>query len=121
MTPPRLVFVYNADAGLAAGLLDLVHKTLSPSTYPCSLCGVTYGPLGMKTQWRDWLKSLPYESVFFHRPDFRTAYPAFADRPLPLIGRDGDDGLIELLGAAQLARLTTLDALIAALRERLEA
>ena len=115
----RLVFVYNADEGLVAGLLDLVHKTLSPATYQCSLCGVTYGPLGMKARWRDWLKALPYDSAFFHRPDFRAAYPAFARQPLPLIARERAGVLTELLGAAELAALPDLDALIAALDARL--
>ena len=120
MSRDRLIFVYNADAGIAAGLLDLVHKTLSPSTYQCSLCGVTYGPLGMKPAWRDWLKTLPYESIFHHRPDFRAAYPAFADRPLPLVALDDGGTLTELLGAEELARLPDLEALIAALSVRMQ-
>ncbi len=115
----RLVLVYNADAGVVAGLFDLVHKTLSPATYPCSLCGVTYGALGMRRQWRDFLATLPGEVAFFHRPDFRAAYPTQAATPLPLIGRDDDGAFEVVLGAAELARLTTVDALIAALAARL--
>jgi hypothetical protein len=38
----ELLFVYNADAGLVTGLLDTLHKVLSPSTYSCSLCAITY-------------------------------------------------------------------------------
>ncbi len=117
----RLVFVYNANEGLVAGLLDLVHKTVSPATYACSLCGVTYGPLGMKAQWCEWLKSLPFESAFFHRPDFRAAYPYAAGWPLPLVARERDGALAVLLGADELAALPGLDALIAALAARLAA
>ncbi len=121
MTLDRLIFVYNADAGIAAGLLDLVHKTVSPSTYQCSLCGVTYGTLGMKEQWRAWLKALPVASVFFHRPDFRAAYPDAAGWPLPLVALDHDGALSVLLDADALAALPDLDALIAALGARLAA
>lgn len=121
MSPRRLVFAYNADAGVVAGLLDLVHKTVSPATYPCSLCGVTYGPLGMKPAWRAWLKALPIASVFHHRPDFRAAFPAAAAWPLPLVVLDEESGLKLLLGAEDLAGLPTLDALIGSLESRLHA
>ena len=116
----RLVLVYNADAGVAAGLRDLVHKIVSPATYPCSLCGVSYGVFGMDRRWREYLAALPLPVAVFHRPDFHAAYPALAAEPLPLIARDGGGGVTVLLGAAALQRLTTIDALIAALDRRLD-
>lgn len=63
----RVVFVYNADAGLANALLDWGHKLVSPSTYDCSLCGVTYGHLGMKRSWREFVASLGTEVTFTYR------------------------------------------------------
>lgn len=119
MTPDRPIFVCGADTGIAAGLPDLVHNTVSPSTCQCSLCGVTYGTFGMKREWRGWLELVPCERAFHHRPDFRAAYPAFADRALPLVARDDGGTLTELLGADALARLSTLDLLIKALRDGL--
>jgi len=111
----RLIFVYNAEAGLAAGLIDSVHKLVSPATYPCSLCAVTYGMLTMQPAWRRFLKGLPYAVVFHHRADFRAAYPAAADMRLPLIALDSAGGLETLLDAAMLDALPDLDALIAQL------
>ncbi len=118
-TADRLLIVYNADAGLVAALFDAVHKVASPATYPCSLCGVTYGAVAMKPAWRAYLRRLPLRVVFFHRPDFRAAYPDLAAAPLPLIARDDGDAVTVLLHAAALARLATVDALIAALDARL--
>ena len=117
----RLVLVYNADAGIVAGLFDLAHKLVSPATYPCSLCGVTYGSFGMNRQWRDYLSSLALPVAFFHRPVFLAAYPAFADEPLPLVAHDDDGVLTIWLDAAALMSLTTVDALIAALKLRIDA
>ena len=117
----RLVLVYNADAGIVAGLFDLAHKLVSPATYPCSLCGVTYGSFGMHRQWRDYLSSLTVPVAFFHRPDFHAAFPAFADEPLPLVARDDGGVLTIWLDAAALMSLTTVDALIAALTLRIDA
>ena len=117
----RLVFVYNANAGLLAGVLDSIHKVASPATYPCSLCAVTYGPLAMDRRWRDWLRSLPMPVDFYHRPDFRAAFPAAADWPLPLVAIDRAGSLEVLLGAAELDGIADVGALIAALDARLPA
>ena len=116
----RLLFVYNADAGVVAGAFDLIHKLVSPATYPCSLCGVTYGTFGMDRRWRAYLDRLPLPAIFHHRPDFRAACPGLAAEPLPLIARDDDGRVTVILDAGALAQLTTLDALIAALDARLD-
>ncbi len=115
----RLLIVYNADAGPVAALLDMVHKIVAPSTYPCSLCGVTYGVVAMKPAWRAYLATLQLAVDFFHRPDFHAAYPSFAAAPLPLIARADRGRVTVLLDAAALARLPTVDVLIAALAARL--
>ncbi len=117
----RLLIVYNADVGLLAAAFDVVHKIVSPRTYPCSLCAVTYGPVAMDRRWRAWLRALDMPVAFFHRQDFHAAYPAMAGEPLPLIARDESGRVEVLLDAAALTRLTTVDALIAALSARLGA
>ncbi len=119
MAAQRLILVYNARAGLAAGLFDSVHKIVSPATYPCSLCAATYGLVRMDPRWRAWLQALPVDVVFHHREDFRAAWPDHAGWPLPLAALERDSGLTLLLGAAELDALTTPDALIAALEPRL--
>ncbi len=111
----RLIFVYNAEAGLFAGLIDSVHKLVSPSTYPCSLCAVTYGALTMHPRWRAYLRALPYPVAFYHRADFGAAFPAAAGQPLPLIALDRGSHFEVLLPASELARLRDLDALMTAL------
>lgn len=119
MSGERLVLVYNADAGIVAAMLDSVHKLVSPATYPCSLCAVTYGPLAMRARWRDYLLALQLPVEFRHRPDFRAAYPAAADIDLPLIGLARGGDIEVLLSARDLDDLRDLDALVAALDRRL--
>ncbi len=119
-TATRLVLVYNAEAGIAAGILDSVHKVVSPGTYPCSLCAVTYGLVGMRREWRDWLASLAIPAVFHHRRDFRAAWPAAPDWPLPLVALARGDRLQLLLGEAALAALPDIAALKAALAAALD-
>lgn len=117
----RLVFVYNANAGLVAGVLDSIHKVASPATYPCSLCAVTYGLVAMDRRWRDWLRGLPLPVDFYHRPDFRAAFPDAAGLPLPLVALDHAGSLDVLLGAAELDTMADVGALITALEARLPA
>ncbi|MCI1186247.1 hypothetical protein MON38_02360 [Hymenobacter sp. DH14] len=92
MLPQRLLFVYNADGGHLAGLQDLFHKILSPSTYPCSLCAITYGMTSMQPQWRKFIKALPMPVEFLHRNEFIRDYPQWARHPLPAAFAVGEDG-----------------------------
>ncbi|MEM7081198.1 MAG: GTPase [Pseudomonadota bacterium] len=80
---PDLVFIYNAESGLLNKLKDAVHKTFSPSTYPCKLCDVTYSPVHMRGQWRRFVNTLPINVEFSYidlieaaHPDAQLAYPS---------------------------------------------
>jgi hypothetical protein len=115
---PRLALVYNAEAGVLAGAVDTVHKIVSPGTYPCSLCAVTYGLLAMRGRWRDWLATVPLPVVFHHRRDFHAAFPQAADWRLPLVAMARGDDLEVLVPAETLAGLD-LDGLIATLELQL--
>ncbi|WP_232221892.1 hypothetical protein [Methanococcoides burtonii] len=50
MSKNTLIFVYNADSGLINEMKDYVHKIVSPSTYECNLCAITYGNTGIKNE-----------------------------------------------------------------------
>ncbi len=64
---PELVFIYNANSGLFSAITDYVHKMVSPETYDCNLCGITYDNLGMKNEWKSYLESLPIAYRFTYR------------------------------------------------------
>jgi hypothetical protein len=115
----RLVLVYNANAGLLAGAMDSLHKLFSPATYPCALCAITYGLVGMKPEWRAWLDGLGMPILFHHRPDFRAAFPAAADWPLPLVALEQDGRLTVLVGASDFTGIADLATLIRVVGERL--
>lgn len=122
VNPDALIFVYNAKPGIVAGLMDTVHKTLSPSTYECDLCAITYGALSMRGEWRDWLKAQPWAAEFAYRDGFRAAHPAQAGEPLPAIfRRESGGGLALLVSAADFEGLTSIGALIAKLEAKLSA
>ena len=114
----KLIFVYNAKPGIAAGIMDSIHKTLSPATYPCDLCTITYGALRMDPAWKAWLKAQPFESEFRYRDEFRAAHPEI-DASMPAVFRE-DGGRLELLVKDEdFASTPTVDALIALIESRI--
>ena len=115
----RLLFVYNADAGLLPGLKDLFHKLLSPATYPCSLCAVTYGAATVRPEWQRFIKALPLPVEFLHRDEFAHAYPAHGGARLPAAFAVAENGaLTPFLSAAELDA-TDLNGLMELVRARL--
>ena len=102
----KLLFVYNADAGLVSGLLDMAHKILSLRTYPCSLCGITYGAASMRPEWKQFLHSLPVETRFLHRDEFQQEFLKEKNQVLPAVFWQQDNRLTSVLTAAELAPLS---------------
>ena len=78
----KLIFVYNADSGLLNALKDWTHKIVSPETYPCSLCALTYDNLGMRRSWRNFIEAREFDVEFFHRDELEEQY-GIRDVPLP--------------------------------------
>lgn len=114
----RLLFVYNADSGIVAALLDSVHKLVSPGTYGCCLCALTYGPVTMRRVWRDWLRSAPFDARFMHRDEFVRDYPdAGVSLPAVLIERGGGPDL--LIGPEELDTISSIDELTARIENAL--
>ena len=81
----KLIFVYNADSGgLFTGLKDTLHKTFRKSTYQCNLCAVTFGAVGMKKEWKNYVNNLEvpvefkkrdkFQFEFLHRDEFKEKY-----------------------------------------------
>ena len=75
---PRLLFVYNADTGLFNTLADAAHKILSPQTYHCVLCKVTYGWFQERRAWRAFLDTLDADCEFLHRDELHARFPDVA-------------------------------------------
>ena len=95
--------MYNADGGRLAGLKDMFHKVLSPATYPCSLCAVTYGATSMQPEWREFMKELHVPVEFLHRDEFVRDYPQWCAHPLPAaFSADADGALTPFIEAPEL-------------------
>ncbi|MFD2611177.1 hypothetical protein [Paenibacillus gansuensis] len=104
----RLIFVYNANSGMLNGLLDSIHKIVSPDTYPCSLCSLTYGYAGMRKEWRSFIQELPVEAAFLHLDELPSHLPP-AEYPCAFL-QDGDRARL-LISAGELNACTSIEEL----------
>jgi len=80
-----LLLVYNGDSGFLSRSFDYLHKLTSPGTYECSLCALTYGPFGMRRDWRRFLTTLRLPVRFLHRDQFREQYPLAVAESFPAV------------------------------------
>jgi hypothetical protein len=102
-------------------LRDCVHKVVRPSTYPCGLCALTYGPIREKSEWACFREELPVPAEFLHRDEFKKRYPAERVQ-LPCVLLDRGGGGHELLATAEeLGACSKTDELIRLVQSRVDA
>ena len=66
----KLLFVYNANSGKRNSFLDSLYKVLSPETYSCSLCKITYGIFKVKPEWQFFKETTALDLDFYHLDEF---------------------------------------------------
>lgn len=113
----QLIFVYNAKRGTEYKILDFLHKSLSPSTYQCDLCALTYGHFSMKQEWKSFIESLPLSVAFYYQEDLEEKWPGHPF-PLPCALLVKED-IPELLIGPEDMKHMDLARLKAALKEKL--
>lgn len=114
----KLQFVYNAETGYFNKLTDFAHKIVSPKTYACSLCALTYGKFTMKQEWAGYVKSLPMEVEFIYKNEWKFA-PIRKQYPLIAL-QTGDNRIEVLLEAEELNQIKSLKLLKSRLNEALK-
>ncbi|MEX1027084.1 MAG: GTPase [Candidatus Paceibacterota bacterium] len=116
----KLLFVYNANSGILSSLKDTVHKAVSPDTYQCNLCKVTFGAVSMKEEWKAFVDSLQYDVAFLHSDEFYERYPDKKNEPLPALFAIINDEIEVLLSAKAINETRTVKDLITAVSSSLE-
>jgi hypothetical protein len=107
----KLIFVYNADSGKWNAYLDMAHKIFSPTTYPCSLCDLTYGIFKIRPEWDNFVKNAPVPFEFLHKDEFNAQYPQYAHLPLPVVMQKQGGALSILIEKTVLDDLDSIEAL----------
>ena len=115
----ELIFIYNAKSGLYQAAVDWTHKIISPGTYECSLCSLTYGNLGKYNKWSKFLETINMNKSFIY-DDQLSDLSIYNNELLPCIFLREDDNYSVLLNNDELDRCENLDALINLIKVELD-
>lgn len=114
----EILFVYNADSDPLSVALDFGHKILSPSTYECRLCGLTYGYFSMKSEWRSFVKGLGLPVSFLHKDEALKRYASLSSSSFPAAFVVSSGEPTTFITSEEMDRLEDLKSLETLVRER---
>ena len=109
-----LVFVYNARSGVFNTLIDYFHKVISPSTYECSLCSLTYNNYGQVKAWKQFIQSLNIP-IYFKYSDHLSEIGLDKETKLPIVV---NTDLNVVVSSEEINQCQTIDALIEMIRKK---
>jgi len=113
----ELIFVYNANSGKINAMKDYFHKVVSPKTYDCNLCALTYDVLGMKSEWKRAIEKTGLTTKFLHKDELVKKYSL--DYELPAILLNEEDKIRILLCAKEINKTNNLNELIRLLNKKI--
>ena len=114
----ELIFIYNAKSGIVNEFLDFAHKIVSPSTYNCNLCALSYGNFSMKKKWSDYISSLPVKSTFTYKD--KVSDYGYDNIKLPSIIFQDKSKSEVIISSEEINKLKKIDQLINILSDRLK-
>ena len=115
------MFVWNANAGWQNALMDSLHKVISPQTYSCKLCQLTYGIAGPKARWTKFLETIDRPVEFYHRDEFPRT-PMAEQLPgleFPVVLIYTSEKWQVLLSRSSIAQFDDLETLLSELKKRM--
>ena len=115
----EIIFIYNAKSGLINSIIDAGHKIISPKTYQCSLCSLTYDNFGKKSKWSKFLNELEIKSKFLYE-DQILDNKNFNKNDLPSVYFNIEGNYKLISSSIDLNSHKNLDSLILSLRKKVE-
>ncbi len=102
-------------------MLDSAHKLLSPSTYDCKLCDITFGVFSENKRWKSFRETTPIEMIFLHKDEFLKKYNSkwLPNYEFPLILSEEDQELQVFMSSNDFETIATEEELIRAIKERI--
>ncbi len=116
----KLLFVYNANSGIRNALLDSMHKVISPSTYECNLCDITFGLVSENKTWKKFREQSSVPMSFLHKDEFTKAYASkFGHKyTFPIVLMEGNGELELFISTEELNALQSSEDLIDVIQKR---
>ena len=117
----KILFIYNANSDTGSKLFDFAHKIISPATYDCALCSLTFGSFTENKQWkafREQLLAKGYELEFLYKDEFQKSYKSKFGHAYtyPIILAETPHDLEVLVTTEKLNGFETVEELVAAVQ-----
>lgn len=113
-----LLIVYNNDSGM---LQNFKQYSLSPSAVSsrgCNLAALTHSPVGMKKDWKRFVRELNIPSRFLDKNEFMAEFRGASTSYPCILLKDG--GMLSVLVTTEeIGRCRELEDLMGLLRERI--
>jgi len=116
----KLIFVYNANSGTVNGYKDVLHKILSPNTYECSLCDITFGIFSENKRWKKFRETSNIEMKFLHKDEFLKTYRSkwLPKYDFPVILSEEKEQLEIFMASEEIDGFKKVDVLIEAIQQK---
>ena len=113
-----LLFVSNSNSGVLPQIKNYSDHLAASRDDGCHLSALTYSPVGMKKEWKRFIRELKLPSRVLDREEFRAEFGSTA-MTFPIVLVRTRRGLSVLIGTDELNRCRSLEALMNLLRQRL--
>jgi hypothetical protein len=111
--------VYDADSTLRGELSYWIGARLGRAH--CSLCDITHGMVRERPEWTSCRTNFPVPFDTYHRDDQPDPVRAAIGDAAPAVVAETADGIVRLLGRAELVECQgSIDALVAAIEQRID-
>ncbi len=116
-----LIFVYNANSGPENSLIGSIHKVLSPKTYECRLCELTYGILTENRKWKSFRKHSDIEMIFLHKDEYQKQFKSKFEKlySLPVVLYQDNYELGLIISREEINDIENVEELIDTIKARL--
>jgi len=112
-----LLFVYNADSGMLSGVKDYCIIPKSSGKEPCNLSTMIHTPIGMKKDWKRFVRELGLPARFLTRNEF-ISEAGSGPITFPAILLNTGKDLLMVASSEEINMCRSLEDLISLVRQR---
>ncbi len=113
----NLIFIFNIDSGVLPKIKDYASHATATETDGCNLYSLTYSPIGMKKEWKRFIRDVGIPARILNRNEFSSEFgPRALTFPIVLVQSGSELRLF--ISAEEINRCASLSDLISLVQER---